>query len=260
MIEPILKHIKEPLLTFGKGQKAIEPRDGLMLFGPFDQMKVKGIKNIGVIGPQNLRVKMIEYLKKIHAPILNSDRNIARPNFPGLEAVFGISINLDNIVELNVEDDKITEYLNYKDSHQRVHNWVNLYVNPLIKYSQEQELPVDVWFIIIPEDIFKFGRPNSKIPKSEDNINIGLRKQDRNTLQLNMFFQEENDTLREAYEFEVNFHNQLKAKILSSKIVTQIIRESKIAYEDMFDEKKIEQEKNLILQRLGIFVTLFITS
>ncbi len=214
-----------------------------MLFGPFDQMKVKGIKNIGVIGPKNLRIKMIEYLKKIHAPILNSDRNIARPNFPGLEAVFGISINLDNIIELNVEDDKIAEYLNYKDSHQRVHNWVNLYVNPLVKYSEEQELPVDVWFIIIPEDIFKFGRPNSKIPKSDDNINIGLRKQDRYTAQLDMFFQEENDVLREAYEFEVNFHNQLKAKILSSKIVTQIVRESKIAYEDMFDEKRIEQER-----------------
>jgi len=243
MIEPILKYINEPLLTFGKGQKAIEPRDGLMLFGPFDQMKVKGVKNIGVIGPQELRVKMINYLKKIHTPILNSDRNIARPNFPGLEAVFGITINFDNIVELNVDDSKIQTYKNYKDSHQRVHNWVNLYVNPLIKYSEEQELPVDVWFIIIPEEIYKFGRPNSKIPKSDENINIGLKKQDRNTTQLDMFFQEENDVLREAYEFEVNFHNQLKAKILSAKIVTQIVRESKIAYEDIFDEKQVEQER-----------------
>lgn len=58
-----------------------------------------------------------------------------------------------------------------------------------------------------------------------------------------MFFQEEKDALREAYEFEVNFHNLLKAKILSSKIVTQIIRESKIAYENLLTDKQIEEEK-----------------
>jgi hypothetical protein len=30
------------------------------------------------------------------------------------------------------------------------------------------------------------------------------------------------DVLKEAYQFEINFHNQLKTKILSSKIITQI--------------------------------------
>lgn len=243
MIEPILKYINEPLLTFGNGQRAIDPRDGLMLFGPFDQLKVKGVKNIGVIGPKELREKMVDYLKNIHSPIINADINIARPNFPSLETVFGISVNFDNIIQIDVKDDDINEYLKYADSHQRVHNWVNLYVTPLIKYAENEEMPVDVWFVVIPEDIYKFGRPNSKIPKSDENINIGLKKQERNSAQLDLFFQEEKDALREAYEFEVNFHNQLKAKILSSKIVTQIIRESKIAYEDIFNPKQIEEEQ-----------------
>ena len=43
MIEPIIKYIAEPYLTFGSNQKAIDPRDGLMLFGPFDNKKIKGI-------------------------------------------------------------------------------------------------------------------------------------------------------------------------------------------------------------------------
>lgn len=62
------------------------------------------------------------------------------------------------------------------------------------------------------------------------------------------------DTLREAYEFEVNFHNQLKAKILSAKIVTQIIRESKIAYENLLTDKQIEEEKNLIQLKHGTYL------
>lgn len=242
MIEPILKYINEPLLTFGSNQKAMDPRDGLMLFGPFDQMKIMGVKNIGIIGTKELRVKMINYLKKIHSPIINSDVNIARPNFPGLETIFGISVNFNNIIQIDVKEDDINKYLQYTDSHQRVHNWVNLYVNPLIAYTEKEEMPVDVWFIVIPEIIYQFGRPNSRIPKSEENINVGLKKQERSSTQMDLFFQEEKDLLREAYEFEVNFHNQLKAKILSAKIVTQIIRESKIAYEDIFTQKQIEVE------------------
>lgn len=243
MIEPILKYINEPLLTFGSNQKAIDPRDGLMLFGPFDQLKIMGVKNIGIIGTKKLRGKMINYLKKIHSPIINSDVNIARPNFPGLETIFGISVNFNNIIQIDVKEDDINKYLQYTDSHQRVHNWVNLYVNPLIAYTEKEEMPVDVWFIVIPEIIYQFGRPNSRIPKSEENINVGLKKQERSSTQMDLFFQEEKDLLREAYEFEVNFHNQLKAKILSAKIVTQIIRESKIAYEDIFTQKQIEVEQ-----------------
>lgn len=243
MIEPILKYINEPFLTFGNSQKAIDPRDGLMLFGPFDQMKIKGMKNIGIIGTKELRSNMISYLRKIHSPILNSDTNIARPNFPGLETIFGISVNFNNIIQIDIREDEINKYLKYTDSHQRVHNWVNLYVNPLISYTEKEEMPVDIWFVVIPEVIYQFGRPNSRIAKSEENINIGLKKQDRNSDQMSLFFQEENDSLREAYEFEVNFHNQLKAKILSSKIVTQIIRKSKIAYEDISTEKQIEEER-----------------
>src|SRR5690606_22127693 len=155
-------HISEPLLNFGNGQTAIDPRDGLMLFGPFDKLRVKGSKNIGIIGPQKLRVKMKEYLQKMHEPILNSDRSIARPNFPGLEAVFGISVNFDNIIEANVDETEIKQFLKYTDAPQRVHNLVNLYVEPLLKYSENEEMPVDVWFVIIPEDIFIYGRPKSR--------------------------------------------------------------------------------------------------
>ena len=64
MIEPIIKYIAEPNLTFGNNQKAIDPRDGLMLFGPFDNKKIKGGITLGIIGPFAAREAMIAYLKK----------------------------------------------------------------------------------------------------------------------------------------------------------------------------------------------------
>jgi hypothetical protein len=43
--------------------------------------------------------------------------------------------------------------------------------------------------------------------------------------------------LSKAYSYEVNFHNQLKARLLGKQLVTQVIRESTIAYEEVLTER-----------------------
>ncbi len=242
--EPEIIYLSEPNLTFGYNQKTADPRDGLTLFGPYSRKKITGQVNVGIIGPQKLRSNLISYLEKIHSPVKSLETDFARPDFPGLEATFGIFINFESLQEIEVSEIEIKKYLKYTDNHQRVHNLVNLYTDKLIDFANKEEIPVTVWFVIIPESIYQFGRPNSRIPTSDDNIKIGLPKKERESMQQSLFFQEENDILREAYQFEVNFHNQLKAKLLDEKIITQIIRESKIAYEELWDnEDKIALEK-----------------
>jgi len=242
IIDPELLFINEPKLSFGYNQQTADPRDGLMLFGPHDRDRIKGQINIGIVGCGKQRERLKTYLAKIHKPIISSDMDIARPFFPGLEAAFNIHINFDNIVEIDIKDNEVSKYLQYSDGHQRVHNLSNLFADELIKYHKEEERPVTVWFVIIQDDIFKFGRPKSKIPKSPENIKVGLKKKERSSAQpfLFDFFNQ----MQEAYDYEVNFHNQIKAKLLNDKIVTQILRESTIAYQEIWeDEKKIEQQQ-----------------
>lgn len=242
MKDPELIFIEEPNLTFGFGQKASDPRDGLTLFGPFLRDKIKGQINIGVIGPQKQREYLIDYLKQIHKPIFGPKKEIARPFFPGLESIFGVHINFNNVNEVQVPENEIIRFLHYEDGHQRVHNLTNLYAERLIKYSKEEEIPVVMWFVVIPDDVYKFGRPNSRIPKAAGNIKLGLKKSERNSDQV-FLFDELND-LQDAYQFEINFHNQFKAKLLNDKIVTQIVRESTIAYDRIWtNQEKIEKEK-----------------
>lgn len=242
IIEPELTYLKEPQLSFGYNQKTSDPRDGLMLYGAFDREKIKGQVNIGIIGCEKQREYLKDYLKKIHHPIHNNTNDVARPFFAGLESVFGIHINFENIQEINVSDNEVNKFLHYQDGHQRVFNLTKLYADELIKYSKQEEMPVTVWFVVISDDIYKYGRPNSKIPKSKENIKLGLKPKDRNPNQ-GFLFEDLND-LKEAYEFEINFHNQLKAKLLDDKIVTQIIKESTIAYETLWDkEDKIEKQR-----------------
>ncbi len=239
-----LKYLTEPCLTLGYGQKTIDPRDGLMLYGPFDQKKVKGAKTIGIVGPMELRKRMINYLHRLHAPFLND--NSSRPSFPGLQAAFGVSINFENIVEVDIPQFELERYKKYTDNHQRIFNWTNLYFNALQTYTEEEEITVDVWIIVIPEFVYLYGRPQSKIPAATDNIKEGLsvkRRKEPAVASLFPEFQEEENRLREAYKYEVNFHNQLKAKLLELKIVTQIIRQSKI--ETVFNPNLSTQEQYL---------------
>lgn len=235
-------HVPEPKLTFGYDQKLHDPRDGLILFGPFSRKKISGQVNVGIIGPARQRKHFKEYLQKTHRPIFPEAVDKARPYFPGLEAVFGIYINFDNIIEIEINIAEIEKYLRYTDGHQRVHNLTNLYAIPLDKYMNQEEVPVTVWFVVIPDSIYRYGRPKSHIPNAEDNIKDGLKKKLRNINQSFLF--DNMNKMQEAYEFEVNFHHQLKAKLLTNKIVTQIIKESTIAYEQLWDDSdRIKAER-----------------
>ena len=243
MTEPRLIHLNEPMLTFGYSQKTVDPRDGLTLFGPFSQNILSGKLNVGIIGPTQQRIYIIEYLEKIHKPIYNFEQDVARPYFPGLESVFNIYIDLKNLIEIDVSDLEINKYLKYQDGHQRVFRLSELYAQKLIKYTNEEDLPVTIWIVVIPDAIYLYGRPLSSIPFSKDNIPDTLRKKDRDS-DVKFLFHEENE-LKKAYEFEINFHNQLKAKLLEDKIITQIILESTIAYNQIWDniDKIVKEEK-----------------
>lgn len=254
---PKLKHIQETKLTFGYGQKLQDPRDGLTLFGPFSRNKFKGQVTVGIIGPQNQRQYVREYLQKIHKPVYPLKPDRARPYFPGLETTFGICINFDNLVEIDVSNADIEKYLKYTDGHQRVHNLTNLYALPLEKHKNEEEIPVMVWFVAIPDSVYLYGRPNSKIPSSTDNVKIGLKKDVITSGQFFLF--EEDNKLREAYEYEIDFHNQLKAKLLPSNVVTQVIREKTIAYDSIWDnpEKIAGESKFDAAKAWNIATTLY---
>ncbi|MDD5451343.1 MAG: hypothetical protein PHT49_05555 [Desulfovibrionales bacterium] len=228
-------HIAEPRLTFGFGQKLTDPRDGIMLFGPYTREKIRGQLNVGIIGPHSCRAFLKSYLRRLHKPIYG-DGEVARPFFPGLEAAYGVSVNFANLPELDVPQDKIAEFLRYTDGHQRVHNLSNLYTDRLIRYQKQEEMPVNVWFVVIPDEIYTYGRPKSRVPASRNNIKLGLSKSERQAGQVFLF--DYLNELREAYDFEINFHNQLKAKLLGEKVVTQVVRASTVAYDEIWEDKR----------------------
>lgn len=242
-----LIYIKEPLIRFQYGQNHIDPRDGLTLFGPLSK-ELTNIGNIGIIGPRKARERMRNWLTTIQAPVQLQEVEIARPNFPGIESVFGIKLNLSTIQEIEVPETEINRYLNYTDNHQRVFNLVDLYSSRLIKYVNDEKPPVSMWFVVIPDDVHTYGKPKSRVAKGKSNITVGIKNR---FSQNNPFLFPEFDELQEAYKYEVNFHNQLKAKLLQDRIITQVIRESTIAYRD-FKNKYGQPQRDLTIFETAI--------
>jgi hypothetical protein len=228
--------LDEPLLSFGHDQGMEDPRDGLMLFNPLDEGKAYGVR-AGVIGTAQGIERYRKWVRKIQTPIIDLDKKgrplTHRPFFPGFETVFGIKWQADPVLEITLADDEPEQYLLLADKYQRVYKTVEIYTEKILSAANRQDEPVDVWFVVIPENVWKRCRPKSTIEVAlqvgEPNTRKARRAQSLGSSP-SMFEEENRDAI--PYQYDVHFHNQLKARLLGSRILTQVLRETTIAPED----------------------------
>jgi hypothetical protein len=223
-----LTHISEPTLKFGYGQKALDPRDGLTLFGPIDKGKVNNF-SVGIIGPPDGIKRMRNWLQEINSPVFSKEEDIARPFFPGFETAFGVTLNQNSIVELEVQNEQLEVFYRYQDNFLRVGEIVDLYCSQLIQFKNEDERNIDLWFVVVPDELYALCKIQSHGLKDRP-IKTTISAYDR--ANQGLFEDENRDRLKDFYKYENHFHNQLKVRLLKEKILTQIIRESTVAYRE----------------------------
>jgi hypothetical protein len=214
-----------------------DPRDGLTLFGPLDEGKPYGIR-AGIIGTQNGIRRMKRWIERIQSPIYNQPARMARPPFPGFDAVFRIAWNPEPHIEIAVPQNELNDAVHLDDKHQRVFRTVDVYARRIIEAIKEEESSVDLWFVVIPEKVYRYCRPKSVVEadqrleaESKMPANVARRTQ----IQPLLDPQGNIDAL--PYHYEVDFHNQLKARLLEYRTPIQIIREIKIAYTDFLNRR-----------------------
>jgi hypothetical protein len=218
--------IEEPRILFAHNQKMEDPRDGLTLFGPLENNKPYGIRN-GVISTKEGLRKFKYYLKSIQFPVYNKN-NITRPIFPGFETVFRMAWNTDRLIHIEITNSELGKVLYHEDAHNRTYNTVSLISDKIIA-AQDEDATADVWFVIMPDEVYQYCRPNSSIKKE-----LVVTKKTTNKTRAKKFISEpslfEQDNVEsEPFKYEANFHNQLKARLLLHSIPTQILRESTLA-------------------------------
>jgi hypothetical protein len=240
MIE--LLKLNEPRLLFRHDQAIEDPRDGLTLFGPLDEGKPFGIR-WGVVGTPDGIQRFKCWVEKINSPIYDaveeSQPNYARSPFLGFETIFRTPWSPKPSIEVEVPETEIWGCVHLEDHHQRVYKTVDLFSSRVLKATTNEDSQVDIWFIVIPDEIYKYCRPKSVVEAglkigSKNKISPKVLKQLKNQTSFLPEYQEDKVA---PYYYELNFHNQLKARLLKSRALTQIVRESTIAPWDFPDSR-----------------------
>jgi len=230
-----LLRIPEPLLLFRHGQGMEDPRDGLTLFGPLDSAAPLGLR-AGVVGTATGISLFERWVDAIRHPIKTKKSMPSRPPFAGFESVFRIPWESKALQTAVIEPEHLRQVLYQDDRHQRVYQTVELFVQAILRVHREEEAKPDIWFVVIPDEVKKYCRPLAVV---EANLRHEARREFASSLKDNTriarklqtspsLFAEQNQAA-EPYSYKEHFRNQLKARLLTDKIATQVIRESTIA-------------------------------
>jgi hypothetical protein len=233
---PDLVTLAEPKILFAYDQALEDPRDGLSLFGPLDKGKPYGLR-AAVIGTRAGIERFKKWVVKTRHLISNKPANLARPPFPGFESAFRIPWDPNPVLEIAIDDKQIEDCVRIDDKHQRVYKTVDLYSSKIAETITEEEVNFDVWFVVIPDDVHRYCRPKAYV-EAELRIEAEFKMSPKAARELrdepSMF--EEDNVGAIPYHYEVDFHNQLKGRLLKHKAPIQIIRESTIAHRDFTDK------------------------
>jgi hypothetical protein len=235
-----LIYLAEPPLLFRYEQAVEDPRDGLTLFGPLDKGSPYGIR-AGVVGTKEGIRRFRTWVDKIQRPISGPDPDeyfqLSHPPFPGFEAAFRIPWSPEPALELTIADDELKSvYL--AERHERVYKTVDIYANRIIDAIGKQDVGIDVWFVVVSEDVYKYCRPQSSVEmplRIATSSHLSLTFARRLWTAKSLFPELNVDA--EQYRFEPDFHNQLKARLLEQHAPIQLIRESTIAHHEFLNAR-----------------------
>lgn len=246
-----LEYYPEPKLAFGFNQKTTDPRDGLALFGPYEPLAPFKVK-AGIIGTDEGLSAYKEFVERINKPIFSTktiygklkNDEVGRPSFPGFESVFNIKWPVNPEIHKSIPQNIIEGNLLEKNKKKRTQTLVDLYLDRIIRATNEEDAQVNIWFIIIPRNVYFRCKPGS----AGKDLSSGTKKFLISSQQGQGAFQfpgEENyvEELQKLVDTSSDFHHLLKARLIQEKITApvQIILDSTLRFRDKYRNAPLDE-------------------
>jgi hypothetical protein len=229
-----VEHIEEPELEFAHGQTATHPKDGLFLYGPPTSNYNPRRMEVGIIATEEGARRYSAWVKSINGSIAppETGKESNKYMWPGFQAAFSAEWSDVPFGHCKVDANEISKAIRTGTRHEGIYNTVEIYERALRKHLREEEASPKIWFAIIPEEVYTYGRPQSVVPRTERiDSPIGIKKTAAiRLIKEPTMFGEINDEAR-PFEYEPNFHNQLKARLLDTGKVIQVVRETTLETE-----------------------------
>jgi hypothetical protein len=236
--------LDEPLLRFGQDQTLEAPKDGLFLFGPVEKATGLVSARIGVIGTsagiglgrrwlQRLSGWIPGKLDRAGEPLLWA------PAWPGFEAAFDVALPLRPLAEIAVDGPAVEAAIKRTNRADAVRTAVKIFADAIREHLRAEEQRPDVWLVVIPDVVFRYGRPQVAPPPKAERIgsNIISAKAAKRFFEAGDLFPETMEDA-ETYLFSSNFHHQLKADLLTDQITLQLVLESTLADRTIIHQQK----------------------
>jgi len=246
-----LEYYPEPQLVFGYNQKTTDPRDGLILFGPHEQLSPFKVK-AGVVATDEGLIAYKEFVQRINEPFFSTktiygklkNDEVGRPSFPGFEAVFNVKWTSTPEIHKSLSQSIIDGNLQEKNKKKRTQTLVDLYLERIVRATNDDDAQVNIWFIIIPRSLYfrcKPGSAGKDLSAGTKNFLIGSQK-GQTAFQ---FPGEENylEELQKLVDTSSDFHHLLKARLIQEKISTpvQIILDSTLRFRDKYRNLPLDE-------------------
>jgi hypothetical protein len=225
----ITEFLEEPELVFGHGNRHIDQKTGLELFGPFtigprnDPMITQ--ITVGLVAPRNLVPHARAWLGRIRNEITNDNEDpFTRPAFPGISPTTSVRCALvegDTLTRV-FKDTDLAAALKRDTLDGRIEAVTALYGGALEQLSQIEPKPTVV-LLPISEDTWE------RCVREEDRIPAGARMErarrrremQRDDQQLSLF-----GTENEEFTLVHDLRSALKREGMRVRIPVQLIRES----------------------------------
>jgi hypothetical protein len=179
LITPALncQYLEEPLLCFADGQMHIDPKQGLLQFGPKSYKPLKrhpSYIRVGFIGSAETINMARQWLSKSQAGVDGDDKH---PSFPGFQKDRGFYSELifaDEWVE-QFNRTEITDILNIRSSKERFEATLNLLESKLELLWKEDQKPEYI-LVALPDEIVKQCRVSEYSDPELGKVHRDLRR------------------------------------------------------------------------------------
>jgi hypothetical protein len=219
--------IPEPLLEFGNRQKLEHPQDGLFLYGPVAADGNSKVIHVGVVGTAGGITLVYRWLEALSGRIDVERRDQLHTSpWPGFQAAFGTRLQAKPLVELMLASTDIENAIRKTNRYDAVRSTVQLFENAILDHLRADERRPDVWLVVVPESVFRYGRPQVGGPKDVTPSAVMSEKTATGFLRAGASLFPDMVDEAQLYLFARNFHHQLKAQLLHKELVIQVVRET----------------------------------
>lgn len=215
----------EPELEFRYGQRSVDPRDGLAVFGPYDTDQPSHPASLPyiVLGTDEGISKFRLWSTMSGYPATFAPKGHLRlwPPFPGFEAAFSAIWPPEPVFATAVARKDLLESSRLRDPYERAHAVVQYFLDGLSAVRKRDE-KLSVAICVIPDEVWTNCRPKSHVVDPIGDPISPTELSARKAGQLSFI----NRYDPEQYLFSLDFRRQLKARAMAHDLPIQILRES----------------------------------